>query len=65
MLVVSKELEPSQWRQLGLRMHPEVRKALKASAALSGETMEDTLHRILVHEFRSTGLLPISFGEGR
>lgn len=65
MQVVSKSLDPVQWRQSGLRIHPEVRKALKASAALAGETMEDTLHRILVRELCEQDLLPASFGQGR
>jgi hypothetical protein len=65
MAVTSKELEPSQWRQLGLRMHPEVRKGLKAVAALEGETMEDALHRILVRELRERKLLPVGFGKER
>ena len=61
MPVVSKRLDPTQWRQSGLRIHPEIRKALKASAALAGETMEDNLHRILSREFREQDLLPASF----
>lgn len=65
MPAVSKELDPAQWRQSGLRIHPEVRKALKVHAALAGETMEDVLHRILVRELRERELLPDSFGEGR
>jgi hypothetical protein len=63
MAVVSKELDPTMWRQSGLRMHPDIRKALKASAALSGETMEDKLHRILVRELREH--LPAPLGERR
>lgn len=51
MPVVSKHIDSSsQWRQIGLRIHPDVRKALKAAAALAGESMEDTLHRILTRE---------------
>jgi hypothetical protein len=64
MPVASKELDLLRWRQVGLRVHPEVRKALKVSAAQAGETMEHTLHRILVREFRRRNQLPESFREG-
>lgn len=63
MRLVSKELDPAERRQLGLRIHPDVRNGLKAAAALEGETMEDHLHRILVRELRRQGLLPESLGE--
>ena len=58
MAVVSKELDPSQWRQMGLRIHPDIRKRLKTAASLAGETMEDTLHRILVRELRNVPSAP-------
>jgi DNA-binding MarR family transcriptional regulator len=65
MRLVSKNLDPADRRQIGLRVHPEVRKALRVMAAKADETMEDTLHRILVRELCSLDLLPAAFQQGR
>jgi hypothetical protein len=65
MSVISEEVDPNQWRQMGWRVHPEVRKALRARAVLSGKTIEDTVHRIFVDELRKWDLLPADFEQGR
>lgn len=57
MQLVTKELDPANRRPIGLRVHPEVKRGLKAAAALAGETMEETLQRILVRELRQLDLL--------
>ena len=53
------------WKATGVRLHPEVRRALRAHAALSGETIAASLHRILVEQLRHRGLLATLSGRER
>lgn len=48
---------PMLGRRVGLRMTPELRRALKVAAATKGETMEDLLHRILCRALKRPDLL--------
>jgi hypothetical protein len=62
---IGEEAAPSRaagsWKSSGLRMHPAVRRALRASAALEGTTMPELLHRILVERLQADGyLMPLS-----
>ena len=54
-----------KWKSSGLRMHPEVRRALRAQAALDGVTMPEFLHRVLVERLRDRGLLTSLSGRER
>lgn len=45
------------WTQVGQRMHPKVRRKLKAVAALEGIDMEDYLHAVLCRELDLPELL--------
>ena len=42
-----------------IRVHPEIRRALKARAALDGATMETLLHAILCRELDRPDLLDV------
>jgi len=43
------------WTHSGLRIHPEVRRALRSRAALEGITIPELAHRIFVRELQSLG----------
>lgn len=58
MSTVQAQSKPDADRLIvGWRVDPEIRKALKASAALDGVTMEDKLHVILCKALDRTDLL--------
>jgi hypothetical protein len=61
------EAAPSrvQWKASGVRLHPEVRRALRAHAALEGVSMPVLLHGILVERLRDRGLLANLSGRER
>lgn len=61
------EIEASrpQWKASGVRLHPEVGRALRAHAALEGVTIAQSLHRILVPQLRDRGLLTSLSGRER
>jgi hypothetical protein len=54
-----------KWKPSGLRLHPEVRRALHAHALLEGVTIGESLHRILVERLRDRGLLASLTGRER
>jgi predicted HicB family RNase H-like nuclease len=45
---------------MGVRFTPEIRRGVKAAAALAGESLEAYLHRVLGNELRRAGLLSMS-----
>ena len=55
----------AKWRASGLPLHPEVRRALRAHAALEGVSMPVLLHGILVEQLRHRGLLTSLSGRER
>jgi hypothetical protein len=65
MPIVVKPTRPTAWKLSGLRMHPELRRALKSEAARLGLTMQDLHHRMLVRALQRRGYLPALTGEER
>ena len=54
-----------KWKPSGLRIHPEVRRALHAHALLEGVSIPESLHRILVDRLRDRGLITSLSGRER
>ena len=54
---------PNIWTRSGVPLHPEIRKALRAEAALAGTPIPVVLHRILVEALRPRGYVPQLSGE--
>jgi hypothetical protein len=48
---------------MGVRFEPEIRRGVRAAAALAGESLEGFLHRVLSRELRQLGLLSDPNGE--
>jgi hypothetical protein len=66
MAIVVKEgasAAPPRWKQSGLRMHPEVRRSLRAVAVLEGVSMPELAHGIFVEWLRSRGYVARLSGE--
>jgi len=62
---VDDATRPAAWMPLGSLMHPDLRRALKAKAALEGDTMQQALHRVLVRALRQEGYVLRLSGEER